>query len=48
MTPALKQELSQKAYSGEFEAMPNKTHVWSKTILLGGDEFVVYAVQTEG
>ncbi len=47
LTPNLRQELSQKAYRGEFTAVPNRNHVWKKSIDLNGDEFVVYAVQTE-
>jgi hypothetical protein len=47
LTPALKKELAEKAYSGQFEEVPNRTHVWRKTIALSGDDFVVYAVQTE-
>jgi hypothetical protein len=39
-------ELSKKAYCGGFAEMPNRKHVWRKTIDLNGEEFVVYAVQT--
>ena len=47
LTPSLKKELSQKAYSGEFAEVPNRKHVWRKAIDLKGDEFVVYAIQTQ-
>ncbi|WP_123585007.1 hypothetical protein [Pseudomonas brassicacearum] len=47
LTPALKSELSQKAYRGEFSEVQNRKHVWKKTIDLSGEEFVVYAVQTQ-
>lgn len=46
LTPALKKELAQKAYRGEFLAVENKRHLWRKSIDLNGEEFVVYAVQT--
>jgi hypothetical protein len=38
---------TEKAYRGEFEEVPNRKHVWRKTIDLNGEEFVVYAVQTQ-
>lgn len=47
LTPSLKKELSKKAYCGEFAEMPNRKHIWRKTIDLNGEEFVVYAVQTQ-
>ncbi len=47
LTPALKKELSQKAYRGEFAEVPNRKHVWRKMIDLNGAEFVVYAIQTQ-
>ncbi len=47
LTPALRSELAQKAYRGEFVEVPNRKHVWKKSIDLGGEEFVVYAVQTQ-
>ena len=47
LTPALKKDLSQKAYRGDFAEVPNRKHVWRKSIELNGDEFVVYAVQTQ-
>ena len=47
LTPALKKELAQKAYRGEFLELPNKKRLWRKSIDLNGDEFVVYAVQTQ-
>jgi hypothetical protein len=47
LTPSLRRELAEKAYRGEFVEVPNRKHVWRKTINLSGEEFVVYAVQTE-
>ncbi len=47
LTPTLKKELVHKAYRGEFLEVPNKKHLWRKSIDLNGDEFVVYAVQTQ-
>jgi len=47
LTPHLRKELAGKAYGGEFAEVPNRKHVWKKTIDLGGDDFVVYAIQTQ-
>jgi hypothetical protein len=47
LTPSLKKELSQKAYRCEFAEVPNRKHIWRKSIDLNGDEFIVYAVQTQ-
>jgi hypothetical protein len=47
LTPELRKDLSAKAYRGEFVEVPNRKHVWRKSIDLNGEEFVVYAVQTE-
>jgi len=47
LTPLLKKELGHKAYRGEFVEVPNKKHLWRKSIDLDGEEFVVYAVQTQ-
>jgi hypothetical protein len=47
LTPSLKKELASKAYRGEFVEIPNKKHLWRKSIDLDGEEFVVYAVQTQ-
>ena len=47
LTPTLRRELSQKAYSGDFAAVPNRSNVWKKTIELGGSPLTVYAIQTE-
>ena len=44
-TPAMKKELN--AYSGAWEEVPNRTHVWKKTVKVGGEDLIVYAVQTE-
>ncbi len=47
LTPSLKKELAQKAYRAEFVEVPNRKHVWRKSIDLSWAEFVVYAVQTQ-
>ena len=47
LTPPLQKELAQKAYRGEFDPVENRKHVWRKTIDLSGNEFVVYAIQTQ-
>jgi hypothetical protein len=47
LTPALRKELAAKALRGEFVEVSNRKHVWRKAIDLGGEEFVVYAIQTE-
>ena len=47
LTPSMRKELSHKAYRGDFAEVPNRKHVWRKTIDLNGEEFVVYAIQTQ-
>ena len=47
LTPSLRKELSGKAYRGDFVEVPNRKHVWRKSIDLNGDAFVVYAIQTQ-
>lgn len=47
LTPSLRKELTEKAYRGEFLEVPNRKHVWRKAIDLGGEDFVLYAIQTE-
>lgn len=47
LTPSQRKDLSAKAYRGDFTEVPNRKHVWRKSIDLNGDEFVVYAVQTQ-
>ena len=47
LTPSLKKELAQKAYRSDFLEVPNRKHLWRKSIDLSGEEFVVYAVQTQ-
>lgn len=45
--PALKKQLAEKAYWGDFTAVDNKKHVWRKSIDLDGAQMVVHAVQTQ-
>lgn len=47
LTPALQVELGKKAYLGDFQSVPNRKHVWYKSIDLGGSPLTVHAVQTE-
>jgi len=47
LTPSLAKELAAKAYRGEFVEVSNRKHLWRKSIDLGGEEFVVYAIQTQ-
>lgn len=47
LTPALKNELAKKAYQSDFLEVPNRRHLWRKAIDLSGEEFVVYAIQTQ-
>ena len=47
LNPALQRELGEKAYRGEFSEVPNRKHVWRKSLEVGGSELVVFAVQTE-
>lgn len=47
LSPALRQELAQKAYRGEFSAIENKKHVWKKSIEISGSELIVHAIQTQ-
>jgi hypothetical protein len=44
LTAALKKEL--QANSGVWEEVPNRTHVWRKTVKVGSEDLVVFAVQT--
>jgi hypothetical protein len=47
LTSGLRKELSQKAYRSDFLEVPNRKHLWRKSIDLSGEEFVVYAIQTQ-
>lgn len=43
----LAKQMFREMYGG-FSGIPNRTHVWRKTITVGDAEMVVIAVQTEG
>ncbi len=45
--PNRKQELSDGAYRAEFEAVPNRRHVWRASLSLGGHDLTVHVVQTD-
>ena len=47
ITPIHRQELTQKAYRGEFHVVENQKHVWRKSIDISGYELVIHAVQTQ-
>ena len=47
LTASLRSELYQKAYYGDFAEVPNRKKVWRKYLDIGGNEFIVFAVQTE-
>ena len=47
LTTPLRKELFGKAYRGEFAEIPNRKNVWRKVLDIGGNPFVVYAIQTE-
>jgi hypothetical protein len=46
LTPALRKELN--PYQGDFEPVPNREHVWRKSLLVGGSELTVIVVETKG
>jgi hypothetical protein len=46
-TATLKKELSKEAYRGDWTDVPNRKNVWRKTMNLNGEDFTVYAIQTE-
>lgn len=39
--------LARDAYRTDFSAVPNRTHVWTKTMQIDEFPMVVYAIQTE-
>lgn len=47
LTPVLRKELARRAYEGTFEKVAETTHVWTKSIEIGGSRLTVHAVQTE-
>lgn len=47
LSPALRKELVKRAYEGAFEPVSGVTHVWTKSIELGGARLTVHVVQTE-
>ena len=47
LTPALRKELANKAYGGDFAPLPDLHNVWRKTIEVGGEECTLLAVQTQ-
>jgi len=46
LTPALRKQVN--PYDGTFVPVPNRQHVWRKTLLVGGSELVVIVIQTDG
>jgi hypothetical protein len=47
LTSDLRKELSDKSYQGTFEEVPNRRHVWRKSLTIGGSDFVVIAIQAD-
>jgi len=47
MTPVQRKELTNRAYEGKFEIVSGVSHVWRKSINIGGSDCVVVAVQTD-
>lgn len=47
LTPVLRKLLLQRAYEGTFVQQTGATHVWKKSLELGGSELTVFAIQTE-
>ena len=45
--PAALQKDIGNPYAG-FEPVPNRQHVWRKTLMVDGSELVVIAIKTEG
>jgi len=43
----MKKELQQIAYGEGFVEVPNRRHVWQKTLKVRGEDFTVHAIQTE-
>ncbi len=43
----IKKQLSQKAYSGAFDPVPNRKNVWHKIINLNGKPFSIHPVETK-
>jgi hypothetical protein len=48
LTSALRKELAEKAYRCEWVAVPNRSGLWKAAFPLGGSDFVVHVVQTQG
>ena len=47
LTPPLCKQLIAKAYEATFAPVPNSSHVWRKSVDLGGSALTVVAVQTQ-
>jgi len=43
---SLKNQLAKKAYSGDFNPVPNRKNVWHKVIDLNGKSFSIHAIET--
>jgi hypothetical protein len=46
LTPALRKQLN--PYQGDFDPLPNQERVWRKSLMVGGSELTVVAVETKG
>jgi len=47
LSAAARKELASKIYGG-FEAIPNRSRVWRRTVTVAGTEMVIVAIQTAG
>jgi hypothetical protein len=43
----VKKQLTNKAYAGAFDSVPNRKNVWYKAIDLNGKTFSIHAVETK-
>lgn len=46
LTPTLRKEID--PYRGDFDPVPNQERVWRKSLIVGGSELTVIAVETKG
>ena len=44
---SLKKQLTQKAYQGAFDPVPNRKNVWLKKIDLNGKPFTIHTIETK-
>jgi hypothetical protein len=42
-----RRDLAQMSFKKDFSEVPNQKHVWKKTFKIDGEDFNVFAIQTE-